>query len=118
MMKKALFLLAGLVLAVVTASAQSQTVKGTLIDNACFQHHKSQAELTEHTRDCALMDACVKSGYTVVTTDGHAYKLDDKGNADLLAALKASTKENDLKVTVTGTVANDTIAVSTIALDQ
>lgn len=117
-MKKVLLVLAGLALGAVTSSAQSQTVTGTLIDNACFKPTMTQAELAKHTRECTTMDKCTKSGYAVATTDGKFYRLDTKGNSDAVAALEASSKANDLKVTVTGVVKNDTIAVASIVLDK
>lgn len=117
-MKKVLLVFAGLALGALTASAQSQTITGTLIDNACFKPTMTQAELAKHTRECTMMENCTKSGYAVVTTDGKFYRLDTKGNAETVTALKASSKANDLKVTVTGAVKNDTIAVASIVLDK
>ena len=47
---------------------------------------------------------CSKSGYALVTADGKFLKLDETGNAKALAALKATSKESDLKAKVSGSV--------------
>lgn len=117
-MKKIPVILLGLAVAVATTSAQSQSLKGTLIDNACFTPKMSRAELAAHSHDCALMADCVKSGYLLVTDDGHAFKLDAKGNNDVVSALKASSKTSELKVAVTGAVKGDSIVVASIVLDK
>ncbi|MEW6320603.1 MAG: hypothetical protein AB1635_05895 [Acidobacteriota bacterium] len=115
-MKNTFLVLAGLAFSVTLAAAQAPSVTGTLIDNMCFKPSMGQAELAKHTRECALMDGCVKAGYAVVTADGHVYKLDAAGNEKAVAALKASTKAADLKVTVTGPNEGGTIKVASITL--
>ncbi len=122
-MKRILFAIVGTVMTVAVASAQmpAQTFKGTVIDNMCFgkaNMKMSQAELAMHSRECALMDGCVKSGYALVTADGHVYKLDADGNKHAVAALKASKQEADLKVTVTGTNNGGTVTVKSVTLDK
>ncbi len=66
------------------------------------------------TRDCALM--CEKSGYGIVTADKKFLKFDPDGNAKVLAALKASDKEDHLRVNVSGDVPGDTIKVTSVKL--
>lgn len=117
-MKNLMLALLVTVMAVATSLAQSQTVTGTLIDNMCLKPGSSRAEAAEHTRECALMPDCIESGYAVVAADGTAYKLDEKGNTDVVAALKASSKASNLTVSVTGTIKDGTIAVSSITLDD
>ncbi|MGQ0735031.1 MAG: hypothetical protein ACT4QD_15415 [Acidobacteriota bacterium] len=117
-MNRLMLAVAAVAVAGTMALAQGQTISGTLIDNACFNPKMTKAELAAHSKDCALMDGCFDSGYAVVTADGHAYKLDAKGNTEIIAKLKASNKASDLRVTVTGAVKDGTIAVSSIALDQ
>lgn len=82
----------------------------------CRKPGMTPAEANGHTRDCARMSPCRESGYAVITADGAVYTLDEKGNSELAAALKASTKVSRLTVTVTGT--DGVIAVASIALDQ
>jgi len=69
-----------------------------------------------HTRQCALMPACQKSGYGVFTWDNKFLKFDEAGNRKALAALKASKKEDYLKVDVTGELQGDTIKVVSLKL--
>jgi hypothetical protein len=122
-MQRILFAIAGLALTAAMASAQmpAQSFKGTLIDNMCFNKAKmkmSQAELAKHSRECALEEGCVKSGYALVTADGHVYKLDVKGNTDAVAALNASKQTADLKVTLMGTNHGGTLTVKSVVLDK
>lgn len=69
-----------------------------------------------HTRECALMAACQKSGYGVFTYDNKFLKFDEAGSRKALAAIKASKKEDDLKVEVTGELQGDVIKVASLKL--
>jgi len=69
-----------------------------------------------HTKQCALMPECEKSGYGVYTSDNKFLKFDEAGNRKALAALKASTKLDDLEVEVTGEVKDDTIKVASLKI--
>jgi hypothetical protein len=62
------------------------------------------------------MDACVKSGYSLVTPDKKVLKFDAKGNDLALALIKSSNHDKDWKVTVNGKVSGDTVAVTDIKL--
>lgn len=54
----------------VSAGAQGQPTKGTLMDIACSSHHATEAGYTEsHDKKCLVMESCVKSGYSLVTAD-------------------------------------------------
>jgi hypothetical protein len=88
------------------ALAESWT--GTVVDIAC-----AKKDLASHTRTCAI--SCARTGYGLVTADGTLRKFDEKGNTKALAALKESTKDKDLKATVTGKIAGDTIEVESIS---
>jgi len=96
-------------LALSSALALAETWTGTVVDVACKNN-----DLASHTRDCAV--SCSRSGYGIVLADGAFMKFDERGNAKALAALKASTKEKDLKTKVTGTLKDDVIQVETIAI--
>jgi hypothetical protein len=95
-----------------TASAAS--VDGYLIDKMCSASKKDNPK--SHDRECALSEACQKSGYVVITSDGKLLTLDDKGNQQAIKALKASKKKDDLRVTVTGDVNGDSIKVASLKL--
>lgn len=109
------------------ASAAPVQVQGILIDQMC----SSQAEVRivsgprleggmivaeAHTRECALKPACQRSGYGVFTYDNKFLKFDAAGSRKALAALKASKKEDDLKVEVTGVIEGDMIKVASLKL--
>jgi hypothetical protein len=46
------------------------------------------------------------------------YKLDAKGNDQAVAALKASTQDANLKVTITGMTKDGMLSVSSLMLDK
>jgi hypothetical protein len=83
-----------------------------LVDNMCAA--KVKANPDAHTKDCALK--CSESGYAVVTSDGTVLKLDAKGSEDALAAIKASSKADHLRVTVSGDRDGDTIKVKSLKM--
>jgi len=51
-----------------------------------------------------------------VTADGKFLKFDEGGNARLLALLKKSVKEKDLKAKVSGTLNSDVLKVQSIEI--
>lgn len=85
----------------------------SLIDTACSTKAKDKPD--EHTKACALQ--CAKSGFGIIAADGSYLKFDDAGNAKVLAALKATTKADHLRVSVTGERQGETIKVSTVRID-
>ena len=62
------------------------------------------------------MEGCIKSGYSVVTADHKVLKFDRKGNEQALALIKATDKDKEWKVVVTGKVDGQTMAVRAITL--
>jgi len=122
-----LSLCAPALLASFAAVASAAQFQGILIDNMCSS--KAEVRIVSgprleggmivaeaHTRECALMPACQKSGYGVFTYDNKFLKFDEAGSRKALAALKASKKEDDLKVEVTGDIQGDTIKVASLKL--
>jgi hypothetical protein len=101
-------LIAGLALSSAMALAESWT--GTVVDVACKNN-----DLASHTKDCAI--TCSRSGYGIVLADGKFIKFDERGNAKALAALKATSKEKDLKAKVSGTLKDDVIQVDSIQIE-
>src|SRR6266508_655240 len=55
----------------------------------------------DHTKDCALMEECVKSGYGIFA-DGKWYPFDAKGNTLAKAIFEKTAKNDRIKVTVDG----------------
>jgi hypothetical protein len=114
-------------LAAFAAAVSAAEFQGILIDEMCSS--KAEVRIVSgprleggmivaeaHLRECALMPACQKSGYGVFTYDNKFLKFDAAGSRKALAALKASKKEDDLKVQVTGELQGDTIKVTTLKL--
>jgi hypothetical protein len=101
-------------------------IKGILIDKKCSASAEVRVLSTgieggmvvaeAHTRECALMPACQKSGYGVFTWDQKFLAFDEAGNKQALAAIKASKKLGNLEVEVTGEVKGDTIKVASLKL--
>ncbi len=114
-MKTTLLVLFSLMLVIPAAAA---TVEGILIDNMCSMmvQKKGFGAAKMHQKSCALMPDCQKSGFGVATEAGKYYKLDDAGNKQALAALKGTDKEDNLTVTVDGSISGDTIAVKSLKL--
>lgn len=91
-------------------SALAGNWNGTVVDVMC-----KGKDVANHTKECAL--SCAKSGFGLVTSDGQFYKFDETGNAKALAALKKTSKDKDLRATVTGTMDGDVIKVDSIQME-
>lgn len=122
-----LSLCAPALLASFAAVASAAQIQGILIDQLCSS--KAEVRIVSgprlvggmivaeaETRECALKPACQRSGYGVFTYDNKFLKFDPAGNRKALAALKASKKEDDLKVEVTGEIQGDMIKVASLKL--
>jgi hypothetical protein len=101
-------------------------IKGILIDKKCSSGAEVRVLSTgiegglvvaeAHTRECAMMPACRKSGYGVFTYDNKFVAFDEGGNRQAVAALKTSKKLGNLEVEVTGEVKGDTIKVAKLKM--
>ena len=98
-----------LVLSLAAVSAFAGTWNGTVVDVMC-----KNKDVANHTKECAL--GCAKSGFGLVTSDGRFYKFDETGNSKALAAIKQTSKDKDLRATVTGSMDGDVIKVQSIQL--
>lgn len=94
------------------AAAAAEQWQGYLMDSACAAKMKDKA--AAHKAKCAL--SCSKGGYGLVTSDGKYLKFDEAGNAKALAALKKTSKDQDLTAQVTGTRDGDMIRVESITI--
>ncbi len=112
MKRVALAVLIATLLTPVIAAAETWT-NVPLVDKMCLGKVKSDPD--KHEAKCLI--SCAHSGYGVLTSDGTWVKLDKKGNEEALKALKATTKTEGIRVTVTGERKGDTIAVSSLTLD-
>src|SRR5688572_13709917 len=106
-MRKLILITAALGTAIVSTAAESWT--GTVVDVMC-----KGKDLANHTAKCAV--SCAKGGYGLVLPDGKFVKFDESGNAKALAALRATTKEKDIKARVTGSLDGEVIKVDAIQI--
>ena len=95
-MRKALAgaLAVGFVVAVsVSLSAKTETIKGQIVDQACYMKDKANNKGVDHkmpadTKDCAI--SCAKKGnkLALLTSDGKVYEIDgglaENNNAKLI----------------------------------
>jgi len=115
--KLIMVILAALALAAVaTARYQAGTTySGVLMDVACGaktpKNEHPDARAKGHTKSCALMENCMKSGYGIFV-DGKFLKFDDKGNSLAKSVLESTKKDKDIEVTVTGTLDGENIKVT------
>jgi len=102
-------------------------IQGVLIDEKCSANAQTRVVSGSdthleggilwaytHTRNCALMPECARSGYGVATHDNRFLKFDATGNRKAAEMLKASKKEDDLEIEVTGNIKGDTITVTSL----
>jgi hypothetical protein len=119
----------GLALAGSSATvASAESVKGILMDQMCSGTAALRISgatgllvggrivAEAHTRECALMPECQKSGYGVYTSDNKFLRFDEAGNRKAVAAIKASQKLDDFEVEVAGEIKGDTIKVASLKI--
>jgi hypothetical protein len=85
-----------------------------LMDNQCAAKFKDNPD--KHDKKCAVQ--CQKAGYGIYTPDGTFLKLDAAGNQKVADALKNTSQNDHLHVTVTGEKQGDTIKVASLKLDE
>jgi hypothetical protein len=110
-MKKTIFfsLVAALLVTACAVVRAHEKVKltGYVVDVVCFADHvKDSPEAAtkvaaEHTKECALMEECVKGSYGVYA-DGQWYPFDAKGNELAKAVFEKTGKKDHIKMTVEG----------------
>jgi hypothetical protein len=95
----------------------SAGITGILIDQHCGEKmmakDKPEEAAADHPRDCAMKEACAKSGYAVIS-GSKMYKFDEHGDALAKEFLEKSKLDKDLRVRVSGFIKDDTIKVSAI----
>lgn len=97
------------VAAMMSSAVFAESWTGTIVDTSC-----KTKDLASHTKQCVM--SCAKSGLGIVLSDGKFVKFDEDGNVKALAALKASTKDKDLKAKVTGKVEGGVLKVATVEM--
>lgn len=126
-MKKSIYLslIAGLLAAASTVTWAHEKVKltGYVVDVVCFASHvKDSTEAAtkvaaEHTKECGLMEDCVKGGYGIYA-DGKWYPFDAKGNPLAKAAFDKTSKKDHLKMVVEGMTHDGKLLVEKITEAQ
>jgi hypothetical protein len=111
-MRRVVWLVVFGLLAIPVFAANETFTDVPVVDVNCSK--KVAADPDSHTRACALK--CQESGFGIVTKDKQFLKLDANGNAQIVAALKASDKKNHLRADVTGEVQGDMVKVSSVKL--
>lgn len=116
----ALVVLASVILSAATSpayGAESKSWTGYLIDRTCAStQHDSDMALNfakGHTRECALIAGCLKSGYEVLV-DGKWVALDANGNKMAEQLLRSTKTPQGLRVKVDGFLKGNEIAASKI----
>src|SRR5262245_53929995 len=120
-----LTLLATFIAVVASVAYAHEKVKltGYIADVMCASEHtKDSAEdamkfASEHTKSCALMDECAKSGYGVFA-EGKWYPFDAKGNELAKALIEKTKKKDHIKATVEGMNHDGKILVEKITEEQ
>ena len=84
----------------------------SMIDTQCST--KAKANPDAHTKSCAL--ACAKSGFGIVDNDGNYLKFDAKGNQEAMKLLESTSKQDHLRVDVSGTKDGSVIHVQSLKL--
>jgi hypothetical protein len=116
-MKKIAILLFVLAAGAISALAADSQVKGYLVDVECAREEGQRPDFGKtHAKQCLQMPSCVDSGYGVLTDDKKIIKFDKAGNAEAKKFISTLTKNNDIKVTVTGSVTGEEMTVSKIEL--
>jgi hypothetical protein len=101
----------------VSAFAADATVKGYLVDLACAAEDGQKPGFgAKHSKSCLQMDECVKSGYGVLTDDRKVIRFDNASNEQAKKFIADLKQAKDIKVSVTGSLNGDTIAVNKIEL--
>lgn len=84
---------------------KSIKMTGYLFDNMCAGSQDADKDFEDeakgHSVRCAMMSACVRSGYALAVGK-KLYKLDEAGNKSALEVLKATKTAEGLKVEIEG----------------
>lgn len=101
----------------VGAFAADTAVKGYLVDISCATEEGQRPDFgIKHSKNCLQMPDCAGSGYGLLTEDKKIIRFDPAGNEQAKKFIQGLTKSTDVKVTVTGTLNGDQMAVSKIDL--
>ena len=106
-------LVAVLMLSGVTTVLATEWKNVPLVDKMCLDKVRSDPD--RHEKSCLL--SCAHSGYGILTADGTWLRFDEAGNQKAVAALKATDKQDHVRVTVTGDLKGDSIDVKELTIE-
>ena len=122
-MKKAVLFLSLVTSLIMSTSAvwahEPVKLSGYAVDVLCAAEHLKENPVdamkfaAEHTKECGLMDECIKSGYGLFS-DGVWYPFNEKGTALAKMIFDNTQKIDQIKVTVIGKKHGGTILVDKI----
>jgi hypothetical protein len=110
-MKRVAFVMAAMLALPMFAAAEDWS-NVAMLDTQCST--KAKANPDAHTKSCAL--ACAKSGFGIVDKDGNYLKFDAKGNQEARSLLQSSSKEDHIRVNVSGKKEGDVIHVESVKM--
>ncbi len=73
----------------------------------------TNTKIQGHTKECALMEDCVASGYGI-WTGGKFVKFDKPGDKKVATFLGSTKKKDHIAITVTGKMDGDMLQLDTI----
>ena len=127
MKQRITFLMLALICSLPTLAADNkpasgqQTISGHLVDLSCAAQNSARPDPkfgATHGKECLQMEACEKTGYGVLTSHNKVLRFDSKGNEQAKKFIQMTNKDKDWKVTVSGPVQGNTIAVNSIMLEK
>ncbi|MBO0860795.1 MAG: hypothetical protein J2P21_20380 [Chloracidobacterium sp.] len=121
-MKNPIFLTVIALLFVFSAAYAHEKVKltGYVVDVKCAAGHANSGPedamkfAANHTKQCALEEACVKSGYGIFA-DGQWFPFDARGNELAKALIEKTQKKDHILMTVEGMKHEGKILVQKLA---
>ena len=102
-MKKLMFVVLAVCFAASLAYAAPVKMTGTIIDNACASGHAKDIAtfIKTHPKSCALMPACVESGYSIYSNGKLTmFNAAGKSNKKIVEFLKMKDSKLTVDVTV------------------
>ena len=113
---KRILIAVSILLVALSLPLSAETVKGYLIDKMCSAKVAKEGvdAAKAHTKDCALMADCKSSGYGVVNSDGKFLKFGADGDRMAAKMLGLDDREDNIKVSVSGTVTGSSMTVIAI----
>jgi len=110
-MKTAVVVMAAMMALPMFAAAEDWS-NVAMIDTQCST--KAKANPDAHTKSCAL--ACAKSGFGIVDKNGNYLKFDTKGNQEAKSLLESGSKQDHIRVNVSGKKEGDVIHVDSVKM--